>query len=540
MNFEILYVEDEPEEWTLLNKAIKERNKARENSKLSKGFKLILKWARDPSELSKELTLNTGLVLTDMVFPDPSSDAGERDKLDDVIFAVEDWSKEHKYGSPLPIIALTGRGRKALERCLRRKSRLYDIWDKSSASMEYVAWRLSDYAKELSRSHPDALSQRLIREMPSGASWHDSVVEMTRGYDAGWSEYDQIQRAGDSIEKIALRLDVWRQCEPLWKAMVKWEPLSRAISGKTRGHARHVINVFWLGYYLIHHKHLSPVFGKFWEVLIRARRNMDAVAAEPALEAFSDAWFFGAIFHDVGGCVEKSTEVTDYQNGLMSVFGDLAPTIPAPQHRTPDDFMRRCKHWLSDFDDPLLSIIEPVVRESATKGQPDQGVIGALYLREQIANVKSKCYAIEGGRAMSLHNIYPKLSSTTGSVPVSWEREPLVCLLLLCDQLQTWDREPGTDALMDPDLPARAELRDLKIDIQEGRPTIRMSIDYILRRHVEDSAEVYARTKSALTEVLLKNPYSALDRIEKPWPFSLKVNCTLAGDALLEMPFGVK
>lgn len=537
MNFEVLYVEDEADEWNLLNKAIKSRNTARKKTKSAKGFNLSLKWAKDPSELGRELTLNTGLVLTDMVFPDPNADAGERNKLDDVIFAVEEWSKDQKYGSPLPIIALTGRGRKALDACLLRKNRLYDIWDKSSASMEYIAWRLFEIAKELSHTHPDALSQRLIREMQRGASWHEYVVEMTRGYDAGWTEYDQIQRAGDSIEKIALRLDVWRKCEPLWKAMVKWEPLSRAISGKTRGHARHVINVFWLGYYLLHHKHLSPLFSKFWEGLIPGRRNMSPVATEAPLEALSNSWFFAAIFHDVGGCVEKCTEMTTYQENVMKVFGDLAPTITKPQHLTPEEFMARCQRWLHDFDDPLLGIVEPVVRESAANGEPDQGVLGALYLREQIDHPKSKCYAIEGGRAMSLHNIFPKLSAP-GSLPVTWEQEPLVCLLLLCDQLQTWDREPGTESLRGPDLPARAELRDLKVDLEDGRPRISMSVDYIAREHLDDSPDIYARTMSALTEVLLKNPYSALDRIQKPWPFSLVVTCTLSGDPLPQMRFG--
>src|SRR5262249_55425009 len=144
MNFEVLYVEDEAEEWNLLNKAIKARNAARKKTKSAKGFNILLKRAKDPDELNEELSLNTGLVLTDMVFPDPNADAGERNKLDDVIFAVEEWSKDHKYGSPLPIIALTSRGRKVLDECLLRKSRLYDIWDKSSASLEYIAWRLSE------------------------------------------------------------------------------------------------------------------------------------------------------------------------------------------------------------------------------------------------------------------------------------------------------------------------------------------------------------------------------------------------------------
>ena len=382
MSFEILYVEDEPEEARLLKKAVNARNKS------IKGRKLVLKCVKDPADLKKELSLSTDLVLTDMVFPDDTVEAGEREKLGDVILAVQAWTKEHQYGSPLPIIAFTGRGVKALELCLARKDALYDIWDKSSASLEYVAWRLSEYSKELSRSRPDALSQRLIREMPqnAGAGWHDCVVKMTRGYDAGWSEQDQIRRAGESIGEIALRLDAWPECEPLWDTMVKWEPLSRAIDPKTRGHARHVINVFWLGYYLLHNKHLSKIFSEYWAPLVHSRKNMGPVAIEKPLEALSNAWFFAAIFHDVGGCVEKSNQVSEYQNNLMGVFRDLAPPPLKLLHKSADDFMLRARPWLSEFEDPLLGLIEPVVRKSASAGKPDQGVVGALYLRETISN----------------------------------------------------------------------------------------------------------------------------------------------------------
>jgi hypothetical protein len=537
MSFEILYVEDVQLDWKRLDKAVKEQSK--------KGFPLSLQWAQTVEEVEHKLTLSTRLVLADVYFPEsPSRDSDKVDKLDHIIRSVEEWSTKNGAGRPLPIIAYTSRGKAALEECLRRRRSLYDIWDKSSASPEYVAWRLSELAKEVSRTRPDARTQRLIREMKpgTGATWHTQVVEMTTRYDSGWTEYDQIERAGQSIRDIAVKIGVYEQCSRLWEAMVKWEPLSRAISRKTRGHARHVINVFWLGYYLLHHKALHKLFAEYWKSLVLNRRNMKAVADVDPLEALSNSWFFAGLFHDVGGCVEHANTVSQYVREVDSIFGDLSPEIKDSHRLSPEAFKAKANSWLHDFGDELADLVWPIVERSFNEGRTDQGVIGAIHLREVIDETidsgKARCYALEGGRAMSLHNIFPKLETKDGILPVSWDTEPLVCLLLLCDQLQTWDRETGTQTLSDGDFPSRAELSHLSFGTEKGRPGIKMAIDYIAPAHLDHSLELYTKVKDRLVEVLRQNPYSALNRIRKPWPFRMTVQCTLSGDRLEEMTFG--
>lgn len=531
--YDVVYVEDDREDWRKLEAAVK---------KMELHPPLRVKWAESPEKLEGLLSLSTRLVLADVYFSEnTASGREEKARLPDIIKQVQAWTAKEGSSRPLPIIAYTGRGFDALKYCLDFKKDLYDIWDKSSASPEYAAWRLSEISKELSRIRPDALTQRLIREMQSHVGWHGKVVDMTKRYDAGWSEYDQIQRAGVAIEDIAYGFGVWGECGPMWKIMAEWEALSRAVSTKTRGHARHVINVFWLGYFLINHEYLRDIFTQYWKKIKDNRKNMEEVSNVDPIEALSNIWFYAGIFHDVGGAVEKSYKVSEYLKQLLSVFEDLAPPVTSVQKTNHKDFMKKARAWLNEFDESLVNLIEPVLEKSVRDNEPDQGVIAALHIRSKINKGKQGCYAREGARAMSMHNMFPRLGKETDTLPVTWSKEPLVCLLLLCDQLQTWDRERGTEALVDGDQPSRAELSSMEIVLDKHqKPHITMSIDYIVPAHLQRSLELYERVRDEFKKILRKNPYRALNKISKPWPFELHVLCTLSGEPLENMDFGAE
>jgi hypothetical protein len=574
--YDVIYVEDDLEDWKELSQAVMERNET------AKSLPLRVQWAQSPEKLDSMLSLSTRLVLADVFFPTSSlNNLDQVERLDDIIDAVRRWGNSQRSiqlidedAQPprlLPIIAYTRRSPAALEYCLAKERRkyLYDIWDKSTASPEYAAWRLSEISKDLSRRRPDALSQRLIREMKKGdgVSWHNAVVDMTKRYDEGWSEQDQIERAGASIETIAFKLNVGNECGPMWNAMTRWEALSRAVSSKTRGHARHVINVFWLGYYFLNHEYLRNKFIEYWERLKNNRKNMNDVKDDIPIEALCNTWFYAGLFHDVGGIAEKSFSVGAFERELKSIFSDITPLTTTEWmtlnqyvsgskrllQKTDDDlltnahrvvakskeeFMSNVEPWLNEFANPLIPLIRPVVENSIARNEPDQGVIAALHLRRKINKGRQECYAREGARAISMHNLFPKLGNGTDMLPISWEDEPFVCLLLLCDQLQTWDRERGTEALKDSDQPSRAELSSIEITEDNGRPLISIAIDYIAPVHVDRSYELCLRVHDELTQILHNNPYRALNRIQKPWPFDLHVQCTLSGERLEDMYFG--
>ena len=313
-------VENDDRDYEEVNEAINKFNEKSYSEPLE-----ILR-ANDPEDMKAMLAPHFDIVLADVYFDDPKT--GERDKVDrleDIIKYVRCWGDEYNGGRPLPIIAYSRIA--TLEYCFKWNDSLYDIWDKNTAFAEYVTWRLSKLAVEISRIQPDSHLQRLIREMTNGASWHENVKEMAKDYNSGWTEIDQIERAGHSVYKIAGHLEVFEACQPLWDIITEGEAITRAISHRSRGQARHVINVFWLGYYLLHHQYLHDWFAYRWQDLLNNRSKMGEVRDDDPFEALSNIWFYAGLFHDVGRAVEKLKEFSAFHDKLFQAFRDLPVSL---------------------------------------------------------------------------------------------------------------------------------------------------------------------------------------------------------------------
>lgn len=236
MPFTILYIEDRRPDWNRLNESIVAHNATR----VDPDFSIVR--AETPEAAKPMLDLQYDAVIADVYFP--ASVKGRRvDRLADIVRLVRE-ADGARGGRPTPIIAYTGEGRSVLQACLNVASELYDIWDKNTARPEYVVWRLTRLAREVSRDRPDALLQRLVRQMPEGASWHKQVQEMAMRYDAGWTERDQVASAGGAIVAVGQAFGLSAPVESMWDEIINWDPFVRAASASARGHARHLINVF--------------------------------------------------------------------------------------------------------------------------------------------------------------------------------------------------------------------------------------------------------------------------------------------------------
>jgi hypothetical protein len=527
MSFKILYIEDNKTYARSVVDAVNE--KPLEGSHIvSQVRPLIIKSVDSPDKLLEELNQNYDLILADSLFPDPTGE--EQNRLDDIIRITREWSKENGFEKPLPIIAYTRREKLSLLHCLHRRDCLYDIWDKASASPPYAAWRLGRIAVELSRSRPDALLERLIRTMESGASWHDHVQDMALRYGNGWTEADQIEQAGRSILDIGAKLNVYQQCKMYWKTMSEWESLGRAVSHRTRGHARHVINVFWLGYYILNDPLLRDWFAGAWKNILADRREMGSVLNSDGLQALNDCWFYAGLFHDVANCIEKSSTIESKAREILGGFEDLVAIQNGIQNPTPI-LKERADALFHDLGGDITKALKPHWEKSCESKHPDHGVVAAIHLIHSITDSDQHCFAREAARAMVIHNLIGKCDASLKTL-LSWEKEPIACMLLLCDQIQTWDRERGDNKLSDKDAPVRAELLELKISKSGDRHCISMAIEYVAPRHLDHAPEIFKRVKDELEEIIEEKPKAALSRIKRPWPFSVSVNCWFSGKAL--------
>ncbi|UCH92510.1 MAG: hypothetical protein JSV88_19745 [Candidatus Aminicenantes bacterium] len=532
MSFYILYIEDESKDWINLEKAVKSYNK----KKPPPTEQIYIERVENPEELEKKMNHRIDIILADMLFWDSKAER-EENRLLEIVKKVKDWVKKNDAGRPIPIIAYTIQGEEALQ--LEAKEDLYDIWDKKTAPPEYVTWRLSNLSRELSRIRPDALIQTKIRtdiNLSDCVSWHMHVLDMIRRYDEGWTERDQIERAGNSIQTIAQKLNSWEDCQPMWDVVTKWELFGRAVSRRARGHARHVINVFWLGYYLLHHKHLRDFFVNKWKVLKDERSKMAPISKENSFEAINNVWFYTGIFHDIAGCLEKYSETNNIREEIYSTFDKLELKIPQIKYFAKDDICKQGDALLHEFEGPLQTQLKAAWEESLKEEKADHGMLAALNLRKNIMDRRQACYAREAARAISIHNLIGRFKEVIIE-NLTWEEEPFACLLLLCDQIQTWDRERGDRKLSDKDEPERAELSELDIELRdselnEKRLHIKISIDYISPEHLKYAPEIYERVKDDLNFILRDKPRRALNKIAKPWPFSFEVKFSLNKDPL--------
>lgn len=527
MSFNILYVEDENRDYDDFSDAIKEYNN-------NLGYnKLYVERVSSPDDILNVLGVHTDLILADVFYPgSESGEANEVDRLDDVILHVEQWSEKFNKRRKLPIIAYTGRSKKFFDTVLRRKKSLYDIWDKNTASPHYIVWRIGELSSDLSRLHCDKEMQKIIRKMEVGPSWHRHVKEMAVAYNSGLTEAEQIELAGHSLDAIGQSLGVWDVCSPMWETMTDWEFFSRAALPNVRGHARHVINVFWLGYYLLNHKLLSKFFIATWNKLLFKRDMMENVSQVDPVESINNVWFYASLFHDAGSCVEKTGKIIDFNKTMLNRFSGTID-INLSYNLTLQD---KCnilfnENILNGLDTKFKEIIESKFKESISHSEIDHGVISALNLVNLIKEKKQTCYAKEAARAISSHNIIGKIENIQEHY-ISWDSEPFSCLLILCDQIQTWDRFRGDNEVPNKDQPVRAELLNLNVLECDGSAIVHIDINYIAPPHLCFARDIFDREKIKLEKVLRKYPFVALNRIDSVWPFKIAIKFYLDGERL--------
>jgi hypothetical protein len=336
------------------------------------------------------------------------------------------------------------------------------------------------------------------------------------------------------MRDIAGRLKTQASCKLMWDAMYDWEFLGRAASETTRGHARHVINVFWLGYCLLNSKQLETVWLEAWGRLLRNRSGMADVTADP-IEALNATWFYTGLFHDVGCGLEHYGDVVNKLQPILNVADDCMKVTVAVTTARTERFVRELDSLRVELGDTL----GPLVASGSVADELDQGVAAAMCLRSKIGGSQA-VFAREASRAAAVHNVVSSPGRPESQPAISWRNEPIMSMLLLCDQLQTWDRERDDDALKDEDWPHRAELRALSIRVNAGRASVKMAIDYIAPRHVFRSPIILKRLKKKLDEVLKEKPKPILDALTE-WPFDLEVVCSMNGERISSpMKFGIE
>lgn len=541
MGLQILYVEDTERDAKLLSDALNAVNE-----KLPPWSQMSLKPIGDPDALPKELATCPDIVLADVFFGNP-----ETSRLSEIIQKVKVWDMKAPHGFPTPVIAYTKGGPDVLSNLLNHRDDLYDIWHKFSANPNYVAWRFLRLSAELPRYRPDATLMKLIATMDPRhcPPWHEHVLNLVRKYGKGQTEREQIRECRDPLQSILDKAfeDYADSLMELWDALVASEPLLRAASPKLRGIGRHSINVFWFGYWLINHPTLKGEFSNLWRQMLTNRGGLVALKNPPVdpETGLNTTWLLASLFHDAGKFHEFGKATTEKFTGFYRKFKDFAMGMATWTPGNSDTLGKRVKdilHQLSSkAENPMVVELRSHIENCSKTEKPEHGTVAAAYLASIVKSQDTYgAYAEEAARAMLLHSCLPAvLDALPENAPkdhlrLAWSSDPIACLLLFCDQVQTWDRhDPDDDKL---DYPDRAELAYLDVELVSGatKPKVKGCIDYIAPSRVDMYPKLRQDIRESLNKVILNKPKKALRQIVErgTWPFAVHLDCALSGEEL--------
>jgi hypothetical protein len=480
--------------------------------------------------LAAQLKTGFDLLLADIGFP--NKEFKDVNRLNDILAKVAEHAAEWRMENPelglasLPVIVYTSRTEEVAQCLKEHRHKLYDIWDKSTASPEYVAWRLGVVARDVERRRPGRVLQQAIEKFKRAAPWHDLVLDMLRQYRSGRSEIDQIGRCGDFVGYIAGEIGC-KDGEAMWQTLAEWELLDRAADRRVRGHARHSLHVFWLGYALINEPLLSEIWRTAWQRVLDLRPDPAVIAINWQI-ALNNVWFLASVFHDVGYAAQDAIRVVTAVEKIGSLLN--LNLITVKKKPTWGKYKETADHVLGTFKSSdaqgyakFRAEIKARFEKTVKDQSPDHGCMSAGRLvAAQPSTKQAKWYLSEAARAVALHSMMPDVDVPSS---MSWDADPLGTLLLLVDQLQTWDRERPEE--LKSDWPERAELSAVKIT-SGTQPRIDLRITYLVRPHVEREGEVFYKVEQSLRKVLQRLPIAAIRRMQPRLPFDFAVEFFLA------------
>ncbi len=264
---------------------------------------------------------------------------------------------------------------------------------------------------------------------------------------------------------IEMFLGKYKQCKELVEMLGEFERNASSLLMKHRDHYSHSVYVFILGLAIFRN---NSDFRKQYQIV--HMNNSDVPENEVAAH-FLKYWGITALFHDIGYPFELPFEQ------VKSYFDDSIKNVPFVSYKGIDDFVKmnseESEHFqklygselpietsteliakclfekLKDYYQCDAIALQKEVIESKPKnpelfgGFMDHAVFSALVLYKQLVDilgVKSidKNY-IDALCAIILHNSMFKFSIRNGK-PLKLNIHPLAYMLMLCDELQCWDR----------------------------------------------------------------------------------------------------
>lgn len=353
-----------------------------------------------------------------------------------------------------------------------------------------------------------------------------------------FAERDNKETAGEVYETF---LDCYKQLlggndnfVDLLDILRGYEENAALLIDKQRDHYVHSVNVFLLG---IRIWQRNPAFRKAAEAYLEGQGKCSFSGVE---EEFFFRWGMAALFHDTGYPVEITsnqvkkfigTVVADGTRSAGTYIGyqDEACLTTLTCNGEKLDFVAMLSRHMGEtlgVDEELLEkTLAGFIRDMQQGGHVDHGYYSALALLQHYgfmaggSDSSRQIYQeaiLDAACAILLHNYYKHvLQKPPFSLPpLAADLHPLGYLLILCDELQEWNRQAY--GIVDRQ---KVQAADSKIELGEDS----LKIHYITYGGV--LGEAFSAKKKKTLEQLLK-----LDQI---FPGGVEVTVTTKSELLL-------
>jgi len=512
-----------------------------EHTKARHGVEAALKYAGihvdtvtepDIKLLSEKLRVcRYDVVITDAFFL--KEDADHVDGVDDGVYMLDKIVQEVRKvdNKRVKIVVLTNFSPALLTAHKDDLDAVDYLWDKASSGSDFIFWQITRILEEQKKGLPE---HRLISKLidlfskPEGKElpWNEHMKNMLDAYRGSNLESQQIKDIKIYVIKIANELGIESSFKHIFDKVESAETLNVAANPLAWGHLRHAINVFWLGYYFLNCGAFD--IKKIGDRLFGNNLKYDREKARMAVNA---TWFLTSLLHDIGLLGEKASSLIDRCNNIIKIYPLENSEIICPTgiKKLGDIAIHLADQVKTQLDKDVVTYFNSVYMQN--KETIDHGVLSSLTILKLFDEKEIGCfYAAAAAAAAALHNcmnigIEEEHASPINVPKIEFSSYPIAALLIICDQIEVWDRQTGYENDYNGLAIESCELSDLTVKKNDkGISDISITLNYVPFKSIAPDDVAGRTSQQKINEIISGKIKPSLDRIKISDDWHIKIN----------------
>ena len=385
---------------------------------------------------------------------------------------------------------------------------IYDIWNKASTPPHYLKWRVERTLKEPWNIIPGQVLVNTIKKylVPKQKdTWETHLLEMLENYSPQLTAHQNIDAMATELRNISKNLDLPTTIfKDMTNSFLKQDIMSLISNPKAWGHAKHVLNVYWLGYYILNSKILDKreKANKIVDFLRLSEKEK-----KESRKLINRSWIVASLFHDFGLIGEKLDALIKNTNKILKEYpwsNDKKLQVNLYASHEKNERKELLTEHLEKLKGNAGGKFALKIKQAWTDNL-DHGILSAITLLDKYRNTEEKsitCAAV----ACALHNI-----KFDEKKRLKYTEQPLACLLRFCDEIQTWERETGLETFKDKIWLQSIALAEIS---EPDEDSLYFRIEYIPRKDLSPSDSKNRSTYKALQDVLDRYTIPSLNALD--------------------------